>query len=352
MNVLEEIADSLKGTVRCEIGRPVFRSSRYEVHEFRRENFRPLRVPDDTPLLAFIDGGNSPVITGPSFSVQLNRVAAGIFRGERRENMEIPSRLEFLSLMRLDAENSRYTFNLHPLDPSYREILPDEDRLQIEIPMVEGMDPSNIQGLPRRFAEWTMALELMGELGEGDILVTDGSLQASFENENPYIHELMEEGERRGVYVAGFSKTCSLYTTTSASLLGTVRKLAERYGAGERWCYSPVAVRMDRPTVITVVKLNPAGRIFRLDILGEDTDESPIRVASGLLRNSADACFPGYPYGLVDVDMRARVSRDEIEIYRRRILAEIPEREILKDVVYEAKSLDFHDELNRYAGEY
>ena len=121
MNVLEEIADSLKGTVRCEIGRPVFRSSRYEVHEFRRENFRPLRVPDDTPLLAFIDGGNSPVITGPSFSCSLT-VAAGIFRGERRENMELPSRLEFLSLMRLDAKLQVH-LQFTPLDPSYREIL-------------------------------------------------------------------------------------------------------------------------------------------------------------------------------------------------------------------------------------
>ena len=84
------------------------------------------------------------------------------------------------------------------------------------------MDPSNIQGLPRRFAEWTMALELMGN-SVRDILVTDGSLQASFENENPYIHELMEG--RGGCVHCSFSKTCSLYTTTSASLLGTVRNL-------------------------------------------------------------------------------------------------------------------------------
>jgi hypothetical protein len=59
----------------------------------------------------------------------------------------------------------------------------------------------------------------------------------------------------------------------------------------------------------------------------------------------------GYPYGLVDVDMRARVSGDEVEIYRRRLLSQIRDRKVLEAIRDEMNTLNYHDELNRYAGE-
>ncbi|MCQ8905674.1 MAG: DNA double-strand break repair nuclease NurA [Methanothermobacter sp.] len=348
MDVLDRIAQTLEGSVRADLGRPYFRSSRYRVHEFTADGFIPIQGRDKR-LLAFIDGGNSPILEGPAISVQINRVALSLFRGDERIQPEMPSRIEFFSVMKIHPEDGTCRFQLHPIREEYREFLPDEDDLQLGLADAELVDESTLRGLPRRFAEWTMATGALNELDDGDILVRDGSLQASFERENRYIMKLMDEA--RDIHVAGLSKTCTLYTTTSISLLAAVGRLAaESYMEGG-WCYHPVAIRTDRPTTITAVKLNPAGRIFRMDILGECGRDDAMEVASALSLNARDACFPGYPYGLVDVDMRARVSGDEVEIYRRRLLSQVRDREVLEGIREEIDTMNYHDELNRYAGE-
>ncbi|HOQ19152.1 MAG TPA: DNA double-strand break repair nuclease NurA [Methanothermobacter thermautotrophicus] len=348
MDVLDRIAQTLEGIVRADVGKPYFKSSEYRVHEFTADGFIPLQE-GERRLLAFIDGGNSPIMDGPAISVQINRVALGLFRGEQRIQPEMPSRIEFFSVMKFHPEDGTCRFQLYPLREEYREFLPDEDDLQLGLADAHQVDDSTLRGLPRRFAEWTMATMALNELDDGDILVRDGSLRASFEREKGYIRRLGDEA--RDIHVAGLSKTCTLYTTTSMSLLAAVGRLAADCDMEGGWCYHPVAVTTDRLTTITAVKLNPAGRIFRMDILGECGRDDALEVASALSLNAGDACFPGYPYGLVDVDMRARVSGDEVEIYRRRLLSQVRDREVLEGIRDEVDALNYHDELNRYAGE-
>ncbi|WP_321211978.1 DNA double-strand break repair nuclease NurA [Methanothermobacter sp. DP] len=348
MDIFDRIAQTLENRVRSGIGRPYFRSAKYRAHEFSTANFTPIEGGDER-LIAFIDGGNSPILEGPGISVQLNRVALGLFRGGQRVQPEMPSRIEFFSVMTMNPEEEMCRFQLHPIREEYLEFLPDEDDMHLELEDTDTVDESTLKGLPRRFAEWSMALAALDELDAGDILVRDGSLQASFEKENSYINKL---GDRAGeIHVTGLSKTCTLYTTTSISLLSAIGRLASEGGVKGTWCYHPIAIRTDRPTTLTAVKLNPAGRIFRMDILGEYDGDEALDVASTLSLNARDACFPGYPYGLVDVDMRARVSGDEVEIYRRRVLSQIRDGEVLRGIKYETESLDYHDTLNRYAGE-
>ncbi|BAM69717.1 conserved hypothetical protein [Methanothermobacter sp. CaT2] len=348
MDIFDRIAETLQATVRSDIGRPYFRSARYRVHEFSRDNFLSIKGGEERRM-AFIDGGNSPILEGPTISVQLNRVALGLFMGTRRIQPEIPPVVEFLSVMRIHPGNEMCTFQIHPIMEDYREFLPDEEDLHLELGDAELFDESTLKGLPRRFAEWSMARRALDELQDGDILVRDGSLQASFEKENSYIRKLWEESG--DIHIAGLSKTCTLYTTTSMSLLAAIGRLAADCDMEGGWCYHPIAVRTDRATTLTAVKLNPAGRIFRMDILGECGRDDAQVVASALSENARDACFPGYPYGLVDVDMRARVSGDEVEIYRRRLLSQVRDREVLEGIRDEVDALNYHDELNRYAGE-
>ncbi|WP_143485746.1 DNA double-strand break repair nuclease NurA [Methanothermobacter thermautotrophicus] len=348
MDVLDKIAQTLEGIVRADVGRPYFKSSEYRVHDFTADGFIPLQE-GEKRLMAFIDGGNSPIVEGPAISVQINRVALGLFRGEQRIQPDMPARIEFFSVMKFHPEDGTYRFQLHPLREEYREFLPDEDNLQLELKDAERAEESDLKGLPRKFADWTMATGALNELDDGDILVRDGSLRASFEREKGYIRRLGDEA--MDIHVAGLSKTCTLYTTTSMSLLAAVGRLAADCNMEGGWCYHPVAVTTDRLTTITAVKLNPAGRIFRMDILGECGKDEAMEVASTLSLNARDACFPGYPYGLVDVDMRARVSGDEVEIYRRRLLSQIRDRKVLEAIRDEMNTLNYHDELNRYAGE-
>ncbi|MCG2828532.1 DNA double-strand break repair nuclease NurA [Methanothermobacter sp. K4] len=348
MDIFDRIAQTLENRVRSGIGRPYFRSAKYRVHEFSTTNFTPIEG-GDKRLVAFIDGGNSPILEGPGISVQLNRVALGLFRGGQRVQPEMPSRIEFFSVMTMNPEEEMCIFQIHPIREEYLEFLPDEDDMHLELEDTDTVEESTLKGLPRRFAEWSMALAALDELDAGDVLVRDGSLQASFEKENSYINKL---GDRAGeIHVTGLSKTCTLYTTTSISLLSAIGRLASERGLKGAWCYHPIAIRTDRPTTLTAVKLNPAGRIFRMDILGEYDGDETLDVASTLSLNARDACFPGYPYGLVDVDMRARVSGDEVEIYRRRVLSQIRDGKVLRGIKYETESLDYHDTLNSYAGE-
>ncbi|MBC7112234.1 MAG: DNA double-strand break repair nuclease NurA [Methanothermobacter sp.] len=348
LDIFDRIAQTLENRVRSGIGRPYFRSAKYMAHEFSTANFKPIEGGDER-LIAFIDGGNSPILEGPGISVQLNRVALGLFRGSQRVQPEMPSRIEFFSVMTMNPEEEICRFQIHPIREEYLEFLPDEDDMHLELKDTDTVDESTLKGLPRRFAEWSMALGALDELDAGDLLVRDGSLQASFEKENNYINEL---GDRAGnIHVVGLSKTCTLYTTTSISLLSAIGRLASEGDVKGTWCYDPIAIRTDRPTILAAVKLNPAGRIFRMDILGDYEGYKALDVASALALNAGDACFPGYPYGLVDVDMRARVSGDEVEIYRRRVLSQIRDGEVLRGIKYETESLDYHDTLNRYAGE-
>ncbi|MDI9617498.1 DNA double-strand break repair nuclease NurA [Methanothermobacter sp.] len=349
MDIFDRIAQTLENRVRSGIGTPYFSSAKYRTHEFSTANFKPIEAGEER-LIAFIDGGNSPILEGPGISVQLNRVALGLFRGGQRVQSEMPSRIEFFSVMTMNPEEEICRFQLHPMREEYLEFLPDEDDMHLELKETDTIDEPTLKGLPRRFAEWSMALGALDELDAGDVLVRDGSLQASFEKENNYINEL---GDRAGdIHVVGLSKTCTLYTTTSISLLSAIGRLASEGDVKGTWCYDPIAIRTDRPTILAAVKLNPAGRIFRMDILGDYEAYKALEVASALSLNAGDACFPGYPYGLVDVDMRARVSGDEVEIYRRRVLSQIRDGEVLKGIKYETESLDYHDTLNRYAGEY
>jgi len=348
LDIFDRIAQTLENRVRSGIGRPYFRSAKYMAHEFSTANFKPIEGGKER-LIAFIDGGNSPILEGPGISVQLNRVALGLFRGGQRVQPEMPSRIEFFSVMTMNPEEEMCRFQLHPVREEYLEFLPDEDDMHLELKDTDTVDESTLKGLPRRFAEWSMALGALNELDAGDILVRDGSLQASFEKENNYINEL---GDRAGnIHVVGLSKTCTLYTTTSISLLSAIGRLASEGDMKGTWCYDPIAIRTDRPTILAAVKLNPAGRIFRMDILGDYEGYKALDVASALALNAGDACFPGYPYGLVDVDMRARVSGDEVEIYRRRLLSQIRDRKVLEAIRDEMNTLNYHDELNRYAGE-
>ena len=60
--------------------------------------------------------------------------------------------------------------------------------------------------------------------------------------------------------------------------------------------------------------------IFRFEIFNEQKEKTK-QVISELSRNSIDPLFLGYPYGLVIADEMARVSNNEAEYYRTKILA-------------------------------
>jgi hypothetical protein len=153
------------------------------------------------------------------------------------------------------------------------------------------------------------------------------------------------------VHFVGLSKTCELYTTTALSLTGAIRKLATDNGVSGMWYYPVASISSpDHKAIVLMVKLHPnAGRIFRFEIFSENPDlddEIPEKALAYLSDNCSDLSFPGYPYGLIDADVFARVREDEVERYQLLLLSEISKQGKWEKFSRHIQASDAHDILN------
>jgi len=356
MGVVERIIEALEEDVSRELGRPYLQSGDYKVYDFNKDNFKLLR--DVEPrLMAFVDGGNNTILEAPTFSLQINRIYFNLFKGRERQmpSSQIPEKIEFLSYFNVwESEDGQVgKVRIFPLSEEHREYLPREKDLIVTLPgPPDFYQRSRMFSVARRFAEWSFSAHIIEEeLDDGDILVKDGSLQTSFEGENNYLHRVMKTAYKRGVNLAGLSKTSTLSTDTGNSLIASIKKFAE-YNNYDRWCYYPIAKEMvedkERPgSIIMAVKLHELTEyIFRMDLFKVDHDE--VEIVSAIGENTVDPTFPGYPYGLIDADLNARVRMDEVKIYKTRILSGLSE-DILKELKSHIRALDAHERLNMIA---
>jgi hypothetical protein len=67
---------------------------------------------------------------------------------------------------------------------------------------------------------------------------------------------------------------------------------------------------------------------------------------SQLSANSSDLSFPGYPYGLIDADLNARVKYNEIEKYRTYLSSEMSRKDCWQTFLDELQSVDAHETLD------
>jgi hypothetical protein len=279
--------------------------------------------------------------------------------------------MEFLSLttsyFNEDESDIAYETSLFPTLDEFNDFLPDEKDLSFTSGTRASFygstryDMERVASIARRFAEWSLSKHIIeNELEENDLLVRDGSLQISFANEDKYSEDAFDAAKRNSAIFTGLSKTSHLTTDSNFSLLGSIQRFAEDSGIENMaWCYCPVGRCSSKEyrALITAVRLNPNSRhVFRFEILKEQAQhikkEGIMRVVEAIAENSVDLCFPGYPYGLIDADLQARVREDEMGIYETRILSEISKRpELLQKVQADIRAVDGHEILNYLAGE-
>jgi hypothetical protein len=351
-----------------DLGEPFLSSHSYRTFPFDKNNFKPIKQVKSDRKIAFVDGGNQELIRAPNFSIQLNRVYFNIFDGLKRINeLDIPQRIEFFSFTIASFQEKEIFFNtsLFPVIEKFDQYLPDSTDLSFKSTdrrVMNGISRAHIDrvaSISRKFAEWSFAQHIIeNELDKGDILVLDGSLRTVFKNEAKYAEKAYESAKKRKVVFSGLSKTSTLFTTTGLSLLGAVRKLAVDNGYNSVWYYYPIAesINPEHDAEIFVVKLNErAKRVFRYEIqavqVKELGDEKLGEVFSSLSLNSCDISFPGYPYGLIDADDRARVRHEEVEMYKMLLLTEISKRGVHLKFNRHMESTDAHDVLNMLKGD-
>ncbi|MEA2089883.1 MAG: DNA double-strand break repair nuclease NurA [Thermoproteota archaeon] len=368
VEVVRELIEKLDENIKeGDLGKPFFSDPRYRAFSFLKENFKPIEHVDSDRMFVFVDGGNQEVLGAPNFSVQINRVYFNAFQGQKRVlDNSLPDRIEFFSATHSRFRNGEIFYDTHvvPLTAEFKDLLPDESDLSFNsfdrTVMVgrQRADISRVASIARKFAEWEYAFHLIQkEMGKGDVLVIDGTLQTTFKNESKYAKKVYDAAKLKNVIVTGLSKTSRLFTTTGLSLLGAVSKFAaDTKILYDSWCL-PVAeaITTDHNAFIFAVKLaGMADHIFRYEIYREQyksmDQETVNEILSQLAENACDVSFPGYPYGLVDADRFARVTGGDVESYQVLLLSEISKRGGWQKFARHIHAADAHSILNMLMG--
>lgn len=306
--------------------------------------------------IAFIDAGNMEILSAPNFSVHLIRAYCGIFSGKKRiVPKNVPQKIEFFCVASASpplasSEKSdgrlNYCGTVIPASQKHPEIIPKSGDLSFDsfdpaLSKKEGFraDISSIGAVARRYCERLFACELAKkELGSGDIIVHDGTLQPSVSGEDRFIEMAADAAFKNGIALAALAKTTALLTTSGIPLAFAVQALSDSLSPkiSAPWAYYPLfvfpSVSRDAAKTektgkapakfyadILMCNFHESGkRPLRLEIMrrleGECPDYMPIFCA--IADNCRDATFPGYPYGLIDADYMSRISFAEGEMYR------------------------------------
>ncbi len=264
------------------------------------ENFHRIEGTNDGKKLCFVDGGNNRIALYPGGAVDVMRLYYSIFRGG--EKIEF-GRYDFILDSRYDPEERSYLVEIYDLSSS--NLLP--EKMSVEENYVkEGA--KEIGSFVRRIGEWLLVERISDKC---DYVIRDGSLQTGEKGEWEYQERALQSVKG----IIGISKTCSLITTRGYSLVAAIHHLSIKHGIKAPWYYNPIAknistIRGD----LFVIKLHPFSEYaFRSEIYPESVSHD---ILSELIFISSDPTFLGYPYGLIDADLNARVSDEEIKIYR------------------------------------
>ena len=213
---------------------------------------------------------------------------------------------------------------------------------------------SRMMSVPRAFAEWKLASAVASkELGEGDVLVLDGTLQTGYGGEARLADALYDTARRRGIIVCALAKTTTIMGPGGVPVLYAAHEAAR--AAGLRAWYMPLARRVqgDGSGFVLAARLHRHSRFtYRLEVLRDQYDLLHDAgdlggVVGSIAANSGDPSFPGYPYGLVSADRYARVRGAEAAVYRRVLLAEIARHEMGRTMLDHALLLSAHKTLDR-----
>jgi len=282
------------------------------------EHFQPIKGSSGSVM--FIDGGNQEIIGAPHFSLQLLRIASVTYHGVLTSR----TKKEFFIMITLkDKEGLVYTVKTFGSDESFRDVLIEEEKLQV------GGQPVSIAAVGnvcRRISE----LRLAKELSDTSAIILDGSLEVHYPHEQEEMDELVKVVNAKGLFLGGLCKTSRVFTDTGYSAVSALGELAP----SGPWMYYAGGTT-------AFVSLHALGKyIFRFDFL-KGSDFLPI--IEKLAGNATDPIFLGYPYGLVEVDQRARVTHKEVNYYRTLLLTKSG---FQKNIEKHLRALDAHSLLD------
>lgn len=307
--IFEKIISSLNSATENKGSCCSFADKAYKPIKVSKENFKEIKAVDNKNKIAFIDGGNAEILSASNFSLQLIRLYYTIYKENKRIKAE---KFEFYLLVNsLNKEDKIiYKTEIFPVNfhidsfsfDSYDATIK-EGNNQISI--------SKIGDVARRLAEIKLAAAVTDELGENDVIILDGTLQANYTNEKELLEMLYKKAESKNTIITALSKTSALFTETGSSFVNLLDSIAPY----RKWAYYPVAeISSEKHKAeLFIVKLDERSNyILRFEVY-KNIKFDIASIVSGLSLNASDPVIPGYPYGMIEADKFARIANEEKE---------------------------------------
>ena len=251
-------------------------------------------------VMLFVDGGNAEIAAGPDFSLQFMRVAGIIFDGRKKTKTESCGFYALFYAERADEKLFVRT-RIIPSKNADGRIMPDENELVFHF----NGQPGSFADAARRVSEITLAYRMAESLSEGTSIILDGTLDARHDVEKKAMKKLQDIVAERKINLCGLSKTSSAVDRFAEP----VTYLLKKDGPEGSW-YCKIA---EAEFNTYFAKLHCKSRtVFRCDAMPYAVPD----VFSHICSISNDPVFPGYPYGLIEADRKARVSNREKEMLR------------------------------------
>ncbi len=345
---MEELSKRLSGN---DFGRPQFEDKSYAAKEFSLANLTQLEKSGHT--VCFVDGGSMVLLHGPDFALAAHRVYYCKYKGLERAKPVLPNSKGFFSLTYAAPKDGKMKFEttLFTDDERAKDVMPDKADLTFDSfdhTITNGImraDASSVAMIAREFAEWKI-IETIAKGEDAEIIVRDGTLQTVKTNESRYARSAIAECAKRGMTLCAVSKTSSLLTTTGMSLTAAITKLANGSEFKDSsWYYSNIVdiSHPDHEAEMFVAKFHQSSEhAFRVEILKRQAQQENVKsVLEGLAANALDLAFPGYPYGLINAHVMARLSNEETKYEKFRAFKAMDGEELLS-----VRAMDAHQLLD------
>ncbi|HDP74045.1 MAG TPA: DNA double-strand break repair nuclease NurA [Candidatus Woesearchaeota archaeon] len=271
---------------------------------FTKKSFLSLKENRSSSSLSVlaVDGGNSPILEGESFTLDFVRVSYCIFSEERVKKAETYSGFILAYLDRFSEEKDELIIKAAIFDSTGLSGFSEEcyefsfegGTSQVSSQLRESVN--NI----RRSMELSLCIQQAARINNA-VLLLDGSL---YEKESAgLINELYALSVSNSLKVFGISKTSSIFTR-SGKHLGSLLMADSPKG---EWAVL-IAKSKPAPCIdVFFARLNKSsGLCFRIDTFSESAGS-----LTALLPLSKHSAFLGYPYPLIVADRNARVKNQD-----------------------------------------
>ncbi len=354
-DLVEEIGSRLSQKGHSDV---VLNGGRGRQFEIKPSGFTEIAPAGPPRKIAFVDGGDGVLYESADSLITVNRVYFSMFRGRDRIKPRSSPRIQFFAFVTANVrtEGGKKTVShdtrLFAYNDWDRRHLPSESDLTSRAGGSPALHGARHASPERRFAELLLARHVVeDELGPGDMIVMDGSLQTGVTNEKKYSDGLYDAAVRKGVIVCGLAKTSRLITESGEPLLARISEIADAVPFGT-W-YVRVAEEASagaRGFMLAARFHEKSPYVFRFEILREQFEGmGPGDVNSvmySMAANSQDVAMLGYPYGAIDADRFAQVRAHERGMYRGLVRTEMLKRPEGKKFREYGAGLGAHDVLN------